>query len=301
MTSRGSRPTSCSSSRRSCAGRTWGSSPARPVRFAFSPGWSVVPRCRVHISWDRLPRPQVAQGSDPTSGAGSRRRGAQQEQHEARDGAQTQGEYLEAGVRPWSGWSTPRSGRHVLRVHTALDRSTLLDEPPIARWRHRVARLRDPRVKDVFAKKRGRESRADDSQAGRHTECACWASIVSPSLWSVMLAGGAPCHAGLRAPSARESEFSRARSIRFPDLAIPDRQHIVTSPAGNAVLAHERLRRLEHRLAAEYQGLGVVLGESEGEVLVLAGPDQAQTRCERFLTLVLRLYLAQDLAEGGLA
>ena len=66
----------------------------------------------------------------------------------------------------------------------------------------------------------------------------------------------------------------RSRSVGLRDLAVPDRQHIVASSAGNAVLAHEGLGRFEHRLAAEEKGLGVVLGEPEREGFVLARPDE---------------------------
>src|SRR5208337_1708409 len=91
-----------------------------------------------------------------------------------------------------------------------------------------------------------------------------WASVIeaittagTPTTDCVERAGTADI-----ADSRFESDSDPAQSV-FRDLAVPDRQHIVGSPAGNPVLAHERLGRFEHRLAAIDQGLGVILGDPE--------------------------------------
>ncbi len=44
-------------------------------------------------------------------------------------------------------------------------------------------------------------------------------------------------------------------------LTVPDGQDVIAAAAGDAVLAHERLSRFEHRLATEHQCFGIIFGE----------------------------------------
>src|SRR5271165_7419005 len=85
-----------------------------------------------------------------------------------------------------------------------------------------------------------------------------WAAVIEAIATAALPTTACPERAGTAdiADSRFESDSDPAQSV-FRDLAVLDRQHIVGSPAGNAVLAHERLGRFEHRLAAKDQGLGV--------------------------------------------
>src|SRR5262245_36148697 len=71
-----------------------------------------------------------------------------------------------------------------------------------------------------------------------------------------------------RPPRAFHGERDRARSLGLRDglrhgLHDPDGQDVVAAAARDAVLPHQRLGRVEHRLAAEDQRLGAVLGEAD--------------------------------------
>src|SRR5271157_2231762 len=106
-----------------------------------------------------------------------------------------------------------------------------------------------------------------------------WASVIeaittagTPTTDCVERAGTADI-----ADSRFESDSDPAQSV-FRDLAVPDCRQIVGSPAGNPVLAHERLGRFEHHLAAKDQGLGENDIETEVSLATWsaeswAGPD----------------------------
>ena len=106
-----------------------------------------------------------------------------------------------------------------------------------------------------------------------------WAAVIEANATAALPTTACPERAGTAdiADSRFESDSDPAQSV-FRDLAVPDCRQIVGSPAGNPVLAHERLGRFEHHLAAKDQGLGENGIETEESLATWsaeswAGPD----------------------------